>query len=119
MWLQGRHVRLTPRNLGHRTGIDTACSFIYPRSVAMGDQLPREGEGDFARVQARSLSDLGDFDGARERLLQAIHEAPDNPELHAQMAWFSFKCRSIDPHERDRLAQHHLTVSFEASPGNV
>lgn len=71
------------------------------------------------RQEAKSLADIGDFDRARETLARAIDAAPDDPELHAFMAWYTCKCRALDPHERDRLAKHHLAVSFEQAPDNA
>src|SRR5262245_6954228 len=80
--------------------------------MAEGDQT----DVDVARAQARSLADLGDFAGAREALSRALDQAASNAELHAMMAWVTSRCTSIDPHERDRLAQHHLGVAFEVAP---
>ncbi len=82
----------------------------------MADQ---DDSATFAVAQARSLADLGDFDKAREMLSKAIEATPDDAQLNALMGWYAFKGRSADPHERDRLAQHYLGVSFQLSPDNA
>lgn len=84
----------------------------------MGEQEGSAVDVGFTVVQAKNLADLGDFDKARETLARAIDVAPSDPELHAMMSWYAFKGRSLDPHERERLARHHLRVAFELCPDN-
>jgi tetratricopeptide (TPR) repeat protein len=70
------------------------------------------------RAEAKSLADIGDFERAREALSRGIDIAPNDPELHAYMAWYTYRCRSIEMNERERLARHHLAVSFEQGRNN-
>ncbi len=76
-------------------------------------------EEEALRAQAASLASIGDFDGARAALTGAIDAAPNDPELHALMGWYSFKCQKLAAPERDRLAEHHLNVSNSIAADNV
>jgi tetratricopeptide (TPR) repeat protein len=72
-----------------------------------------------AVAEAKSLADIRDWDKAREALAKAIDASPNDPELHAQMAWYTYQCKAIVDFERDRLAQHHLGVALELDPENA
>jgi tetratricopeptide (TPR) repeat protein len=69
-------------------------------------------------AEAKSLADIGEFDRARETIKRAIDHTPNDPELHARMAWYTFRCSGIEAHERERLAEHHIGLSFELKADN-
>jgi len=71
-----------------------------------------------AITEAKGAAESGDFAKARNALARAIDADPNDCELHALMSWYTAKTSSLDPHERARLVQHHLGISFEIKPDN-
>jgi len=83
----------------------------------MTDQAA-EADITMIRAQAKTLADIGDFEKARDAMSRAIDIAPNDPELHAYMAYYTYRCRTIEMNERERLAKHHLAVSMDQGPNN-
>jgi len=66
--------------------------------------------------EARAAAASGNWDGARAAMGRAIEAEPNHAGYHAYMAWYTSQCSSIPIGERQRLAEHHLAVSFELDP---
>jgi tetratricopeptide (TPR) repeat protein len=69
-----------------------------------------------AADEARAAAGSGNWEAARAAMARAIEAAPNNAGYHAYMAWYTSQCNSIPDGERQRLAEHHLAVSFELDP---
>jgi tetratricopeptide (TPR) repeat protein len=82
----------------------------------MADTPDAKGELDLMVSQARIAAEMGDWDGARKELAQAIDATPNDPEMHALMAWYTSRARSLPDPERERLTQHHLDVALQINP---
>ncbi len=80
--------------------------------------VPRSAEATDAASEAHVAASFGEWEKARTAMARALDEAPNDPELHATMAWYTNRSAAIDPVDRLRLAQHHLNVSLELSPNN-
>ncbi len=76
-------------------------------------------ESNLAVEEARTAAASRDWDKARTALSRGIDLSPNDPELHAQMSYYTSKCGNLEPNERGRLVEHHLSVSFEIAPDNV
>jgi hypothetical protein len=66
-----------------------------------------------AADEARAAAGSGNWDVARAAMGRAIEAEPNHAGYHAYMAWYTSQCTSIPIGERQRLAEHHLAVSFE------
>jgi tetratricopeptide (TPR) repeat protein len=69
-----------------------------------------------AADEARAAAASGNWDAARAAMARAIEAEPNHAGNHAYMAWYTSQCSSIPIGERQRLAEHHLAVSFELDP---
>jgi hypothetical protein len=69
-----------------------------------------------AADEARAAAATGNWEAARNAMARAIEMAPNHAGYHAYMAWYTSQCNSIPSGERQRLAEHHLAVSFELDP---
>jgi tetratricopeptide (TPR) repeat protein len=70
-----------------------------------------------AATEAKACADKGDWDTARALMAQAI-DAAENATYHALMAWYTYQCSLQPAFERQRLAEHHLSVALEMDPDN-
>lgn len=76
-------------------------------------------DGDRAAAEAKASADVGDYDAARAAMSRAIDGNPNDSSLHALMAWYTFQCNAVPAFERQRLAEHHLSVALELDPSNA
>ena len=84
----------------------------------IAEQTESRKEAIRAAVEAKASADKGQWDEAREAMSRAIDGAPDDATYHALMAWYTYQCSMQPPFERQRLAEHHLTVALEMDPEN-
>jgi tetratricopeptide (TPR) repeat protein len=80
------------------------------------DQSPEAAR---AAAEARAAADSGDWNAARAAMAKAIDVSPNDPALHAHMAWYSHQASSLPDFERERLTEHHLSVALEIDPNNA
>jgi tetratricopeptide (TPR) repeat protein len=66
-----------------------------------------------AAAEARAAADSGDWNAARAAMARAIDVSPNDAGYHAHMAWYSSLADALPAFERQRLAEHHLSVAFE------
>ena len=71
-----------------------------------------------AAAEAKAAADQGQWDEARAAMARAIDGASDNATYHALMAWYTYQCSMQPAFERQRLAEHHLSVALEMDPEN-
>jgi tetratricopeptide (TPR) repeat protein len=86
---------------------------------AIPDQNDSHKEAIRAAAEAKAAADQGDWDAARAAMTKAIDAAADNASYHALMAWYTFQCSLQPAFERQRLAEHHLSVAIEMDPENA
>jgi len=86
---------------------------------AIPDQNDSQKESMRAAAEAKACADSGDWDGARAAMAKAIDAASDSADYHALMAWYTYQCSLHPAFERQRLAEHHLSVALEMEPENV
>jgi tetratricopeptide (TPR) repeat protein len=82
------------------------------------DQSESMKEAVRSATEAKQSADAGDWDGARAAMSRAIDSASDNATYHALMAWYTYQCSIQPAFERQRLAEHHLSVALEMDPEN-
>jgi tetratricopeptide (TPR) repeat protein len=71
-----------------------------------------------AATEAKLCADKGEWDAARAAMTRAIDATPSNAGYHALMAWYTYQCSIQPAFERQRLAEHHLSVALELEPEN-
>jgi tetratricopeptide (TPR) repeat protein len=86
---------------------------------AIPDSNDSQKESMRAAADAKACADSGDWDGARTAMAKAIDAASDNAGYHALMAWYTYQCSLQPAFERQRLAEHHLSVALEMDPENA
>jgi tetratricopeptide (TPR) repeat protein len=82
---------------------------------------PSEGSKEAVRsaTEAKAASDSGDWDGARAAMAKAFDADANNAGYHALMAWYTYQSSMQPPFERQRLAEHHLSVALQMEPENA
>jgi tetratricopeptide (TPR) repeat protein len=70
-------------------------------------------------TEAKVSADQGQWDEARASMAKAIDASADNASYHALMAWYTYQCSLQPAFERQRLAEHHLSVALEMEPENA
>jgi tetratricopeptide (TPR) repeat protein len=89
----------------------------------MPEAIPEQNEGSKeairAAAEAKAAGDAGDWDGARAAMAKAIDADANNAGYHALMAWYTWQCSIQPAFERQRLAEHHLSVALEMDPENA
>jgi tetratricopeptide (TPR) repeat protein len=86
---------------------------------AIPDQNDSEKEAIRYAAEAKAGADKGDWDEARAAMAKAIDLSANNATYHALMAWYTFQCSLQPAFERQRLAEHHLSVALEMEPENA
>jgi tetratricopeptide (TPR) repeat protein len=72
-----------------------------------------------AAAEAKAAADSSDWDTARSAMSRAIDADANNAGNHALMAWYTYHCSLQPAFERQRLAEHHLSVALEMEPENA
>jgi tetratricopeptide (TPR) repeat protein len=72
-----------------------------------------------ASAEAKAAADSGDWDTARAAMTKAIDGDANNATYHALMAWYTYQCSMQPAFERQRLAEHHLSVALDLEPENA
>jgi tetratricopeptide (TPR) repeat protein len=85
---------------------------------AIPDQNEANKEALRAASEAKAAAENGEWDEARTAMTKAIDGAPDNATYHALMAWYTWQCSIQPAFERQRLAEHHLSVALDMDPDN-
>jgi hypothetical protein len=85
---------------------------------ATPEQTEANKEAIRAATEAKACADKGEWDDARAAMSKAIDGASNNATLHALMAWYTYNCSIQPAFERQRLAEHHLSVALEMDPEN-
>jgi tetratricopeptide (TPR) repeat protein len=86
---------------------------------AIPDQNEPSKDAIRAAAEAKAAADKGQWDEARAAMTKAIDGASDNATFHALMAWYTYQCSIQPAFERQRLAEHHLSVALEMDPENA
>jgi hypothetical protein len=86
---------------------------------AIPDQNDPSKDAIRAAADAKVAADQGQWDEARAAMARAIDGASDNATYHALMAWYTYQCSIQPAFERQRLAEHHLSVALEMEPENA
>jgi tetratricopeptide (TPR) repeat protein len=86
---------------------------------AIPEQNDSSKEAMRAAAEAKASADQGQWDEARAAMAKAIDAASDNATFHALMAWYTYQCSIQPAFERQRLAEHHLSVALEMDPENA
>jgi tetratricopeptide (TPR) repeat protein len=72
-----------------------------------------------AAAEAKASADKGQWDEARAAMTKAIDCASDNATYHALMAWYTYQSSMQPSFEKQRLAEHHLSIALEMEPENA
>ncbi len=80
------------------------------------EAIERRKQTQPALDEAKGAESTGDWEKARAAMSRAIDSCPREPDFHALMGWYSFKCPRLSSTERDRLAKHHLDYALELNP---
>jgi tetratricopeptide (TPR) repeat protein len=89
----------------------------------MLEAIPEQNEGSKEAIraagEAKAAGDAGDWDSARAAMGKAIDADANNAGYHALMAWYTYQCSIQPAFERQRLAEHHLSVALDLEPENA
>jgi tetratricopeptide (TPR) repeat protein len=86
---------------------------------AIPDQSEDGKEAARAAAEAKAAGDAGEWDAARAAMSKAIDADANNAGHHASMAWYTYQCSMQPAFERQRLAEHHLSVALELDPDHA